>query len=300
MAEPLLLSTWSFGRPANAAAWPALAAGGSALDAAERAARHAEADLDNHTVGIGGWPDAGGEVSLDAAIMAAPAHCGAVANVRRFGHPVSIARRVMENTPHVLIAGAEADAFAADAGFEPVELLTDTARRDWQAWRENDGMAGRALRNIEARTGVDSHDTIGVIACDHQAAFAAACTTSGLAWKLPGRVGDTPIIGHGLYADPAVGAAVATGHGELAMATCASFLAVELLRQGGTPSEAARAVLERVASSCPLDEADQLGLIVYARSGEWRGAALRSGFDVAVRSASRDELEPASFVLLAD
>ena len=300
MAEPLLLSTWSFGRPANAAAWPALAAGGSALDAAERVARHAEADPHNHTVGVGGWPDAGGEVSLDAAIMTAPAQCGAVANVRRFGHPVSIARKVMETTPHVLLAGAEADAFAAAAGFEPATLLTETARRDWQAWREAGGEAGGAQRNIEARAGVDSHDTIGVIACDRHARLAVACTTSGLAWKLPGRVGDTPIVGHGLYADPAVGAAVATGHGELAMATCASFLAIELLRQGSTPSGAARAVLERVASSCPLNEDDQLGLIVCTRSGEWYGAALRSGFDVAVRTASRDELEPASFVLLTD
>ena len=229
----IILSTWSFGQRANRAAWPTLANNGSSLDAVEIACRDAESDLSNHTVGKGGRPDASGRVSLDASIMLSPARRGAVAFVRRFEHPISIARAVMEHSPHVLLAGDGAEEFAIEHGFSPTELLTEEMRLEWESWRA--GMAKSApsgprrtgpTLNIEEQRNT-SHDTIGVLSLDAHGTLAGACTTSGMAYKLPGRVGDSPIIGHALYVDPTIGAAVATGHGELVMSVCGAFLAVE-------------------------------------------------------------------------
>jgi len=304
--SPLLLSTWSFGQRSNAAGWPILARNGSALDAVEAVAKYAEADLSNRTVGVGGLPDASGRVSLDASIMLSPSKRGAVANLRRFPHPISVARRVMEVTPHVLLAGAEADDFAASQGFKEQELLTDESRRDWENWRAKhpEEVSSGPIRNIEelgqlAGSGVDgsprkgrneAHDTIGVIAIDGRGQLAGACTTSGMPYKLPGRVGDSPIIGHGLYVHPQIGAAVATGYGELVMGVCGAFLAVETLQRGATPQDAAVEVLKRIMDSYDLSEDDQVGVIVLNHHGEWSGAALRDGFSVAVRSGEQDEL----------
>src|SRR4051794_32556834 len=301
MPEHLILSTWSFGQRANAAAWPILASNGTALDAVEAACRDAEDDLNNHTVGVGGYPDRDGNVSLDASIMLSPKRRGAVAAVRRFAHPISIARRVMENTPHVLLAGEGAEKFAKEQGFVESELLTDDARRAWEEWKKAKPAASSAatpIGNIEE--GMPSHDTIGVLAIDSHGTVAGACTTSGLRFKLPGRVGDSPIIGHGLYVDPNIGAAVATGHGELVMGVCGSFLAVELLRRGASPLEAAVEVLKRIASSFPLSGEDQVGVIVLKPDGAWSAAALRDGFRVAVRDRDRDELVNPEQVLLSD
>ena len=302
MVQPLILSTWSFGKRSNAAGWPILAGGGSSLDAVEAVGRYAEDDLTNRTVGTGGLPDASGRVSLDACVMLSPARRGAVANLRRFGNPVSVARRVMERTRHVLLAGAEADDFAELEGFEQRELLTPEARAAWERWKREhpQGADFGPVLNIE-ELGLDGpdaglpahsrvHDTIGVLAVDAAGTPAGCCTTSGLAFKLPGRVGDSPIVGHGLYVDPAVGAAVATGHGELVMGVCGSFLAVEAMRRGASPLDAALEVMERMTSSYEIGPEDQVGLIALNRRGEWSGASLRAGFSIAVRSASRDEL----------
>src|SRR5688572_19776160 len=285
MPEPIILSTWSFGKDANAAAWPALAAGGSALDAVEAACGHAEADLTNHTVGRGGYPDRDGNVSLDASIMLSPSKCGAVASVRRCAHPISLARRVMERTKHVLLAGDGADLFAVEQGLEAAELVTPEARDAWLKWKDSQkrdgssttkGGAARARRNIE-ELGLRAfdlskgdggkgdlertHDTIGALAMDSRGTLADACSTSGLAFRLPGRVGDSPIIGQGLYVDPAVGAAVTTGHGELVMGVCGSFLAVESMRRGANPLDAAVEVLTRIKDSYALEGEDQIGII---------------------------------------
>jgi isoaspartyl peptidase/L-asparaginase-like protein (Ntn-hydrolase superfamily) len=296
---PLILSTWSHGLPANRAAWPALASGGSALDAVERAAIYAEEDLSNRTVGIGGRPDASGRVSLDASIMLSPARRGGVGAVRRFAHVTSIARRVMERTPHVLLAGPDADAFAEEQGFSPVKLLTEESRADWESWRAARAKA-TPVANIEeksaARARDEDHDTIGILAVDRAGVLAGACSTSGLAYKLPGRVGDSPIVGHGLYVDPVAGAAVATGHGELVMGVCGSFLAVESLRNGASAREAARTVIDRVAAAYELGPQDQVGIIVLEPSGHFAGASLRPGFQVAVRTLDRDELVPPDYV----
>jgi isoaspartyl peptidase/L-asparaginase-like protein (Ntn-hydrolase superfamily) len=293
-ATMLILSTWSFGQRANRAAWSTLANNGTSLDAVEIACRDAESDLSNHTVGKGGRPDASGEVSLDASIMLSPAKRGAVAHVRKYEHVVSIARAVMEHTPHVLLVGEGAERFAQERGFESTELLTDDMRLEWESWRRTETKPGRSrpgspLRNIEEQQR-DSHDTIGVLALDSSRTLAGACSTSGLAFKLPGRVGDSPIIGHALYVEPVIGAAVTTGHGELVMSVCGSFLAIELLRRGASPIDAAMEVLERVQQTQPLTEQDQVGIIVLKPDGTWDAASLRKGFKVAVKDSSRDEL----------
>ena len=307
--RPILLATWSFGVRAIDAAWPTLIdAAGGALDAVEVAGRYAESDLSNHTVGTGGWPDRDGNVSLDAAVMLSPAVRGAVCDIRNYAHPISIARRVAEKTPHTLIAGRGAEAFAAEQGFSTSDLLTEPARQRYDQWlAERDtppNAAGRLIPNFEehpvAHAGDrnDVHDTIGVLALDPNGTLAAGCTTSGLPWKLPGRVGDSPIIGHGLYCDPHVGAAVLTGHGELVSGICGAFLAVELLRHGASPFDAARGVIERLHASFDLSERSQVGIIVLAADGSFSSASLRPGFKVAVHSREQCELTNPDLVLL--
>lgn len=298
--EPVILSTWSFGQRANAAAWPILARGGPALDAVEAAARDAEADPENHTVGLGGYPDATGRVSVDASIMLSPSRRGGVAGVRTHLHPISVARKVMEQTPHVLLVGADADAFGDRFGLPTADLLTPAAREAWEAWKAQKDKPAGPIANIEERKRWPdeeaTHDTIGVLARDARGTLAGACTTSGMAWKLPGRVGDSPIVGHGLYVDPRAGAAVCTGHGELVMGVCGSFLAVELMRGGASPSQAAAAVVRRIRQSYDLREDDQVGVIALNPSGDWGCAAIQPGFRVAVRTGTRDELVDAPVV----
>ncbi len=327
--RPIILSTWSFGRVANAAAWPILSAGGSALDAVEQACIAVEDNPAIDSVGRGGLPDASGVVSLDGCVMLSPRRCAGVCFVRRYGNPVSIARRVMEQTHHLLLAGEGAEAFAQAQGFTPVHLLTDEARQVWHKWRTDpDQLKGERYRgwlpprNVEELRGVGpsvvssrsndddrqrlspeealphnrSHDTIGVLAIDSSGMLAGACSTSGMAFKIPGRVGDSPIIGHGLYVDPAAGAAVATGTGELLMRTCGCFFAVELMRAGATPAAAAQQTIERIADSCDILEDHQVGLITLAPTGEWAAASLRPGFRVAVRTDDADDLTPVANV----
>jgi N4-(beta-N-acetylglucosaminyl)-L-asparaginase len=316
MHEPIILSTWTFGQIANTAGWPILATpNGSSLDAVEQACRAVESDIDVTSVGRGGCPDRSGEISLDAAIMQSPSRCGAVCYVRRFEHPISIARMVMERLQLVLVAGDGADRFAMRQGLTPVDLLTDRATEMWQKWAADhpdwqrlDGAACLPRSNHEeSNTAVDAeslphnqyHDTVGVLAIDSSGQLSGACSTSGLPFKVPGRVGDSPIIGHGLYVDPKRGAAVATGRGELVMGVCGSFLAVELIGRGASPLDAAVEVLQRIAESYQLVDEDQVAIIAVDTSGRWNSAALRPGYRTAVRTATRNELVDADRVLLA-
>jgi len=318
MFEPILLSTWTFGQRANAAGWPFLtAATPSSLDAVEHACRVSEADPRVMSVGLGGYPDRSGEVTLDAAIMRSPSQCGSVCYVRRFPHPVSIARLVMEKTPHVLLAGDGADRLAQLHGMTPADLLTAEAHSAWQKWisehaaaRCADHLASFSPANIEEQRPPDElaasadhasapHDTVGVLAMDAAGELAGACSTSGAAFKVPGRVGDSPIIGHGLYVDPRAGAAVATGLGELVMGVCGTFLAVEAMRRGATPLDAAVEVLQRIIDSYPIRDEHQVALIALDRSGRWSSAALRGGYHTAVRTPSRDELVEPERVMLS-
>ncbi len=321
-----MLSTWSFGRKANETGWPHLTDGDrSPLDAVEQACRIIESDERNMSVGKGGFPDRSGQTTLDASIMLSPAKCGSVAYVRRFEHPITIARLVMEKTPHVMLVGDGADRFAKLSGLEPTDLSTERSRAAWRKWIEENPQAALDNEksylppaNIEEQHpggGSDSaaprpevlrdedlphnrtHDTVGVLAMNEAGVLAGACSTSGWAFKVPGRVGDSPIIGHGMYVDPRGGAAVATGNGELIMGICGCFLAVESMRRGASAAAAAREVIERVDESYGLQPEHQVALITLKPDGTWSSASLRGGFHTAVRTGGRDELVAAAWVM---
>jgi N4-(beta-N-acetylglucosaminyl)-L-asparaginase len=337
----LLISTWSFGQRGNDSAWPAFAAGGSALDAVERVCAHVDGDPAVDSVGFGGLPDARGRVSLDGCIMLSPARCGSVCCIRRFMHPVSIARRVMEKTAHVMLAGDGAEAFADSEGFMHADLLSADAQDAYHKWLKHHapvnqsrdrGQAASAnpapLRPIDVpgsggrlffhpAPGKDErershhlpidpedrwrhHDTIGVLALDSDGTLAGACSTSGTPFKLPGRVGDSPIIGHGLYVDPHIGAATATGTGELIMGVCGSFLVVECLRRGASPIEALRTTLQRIIDSYPLRPEHQVALIALKPDGTFASAALRPGYKTSIRTAHRDEVIEPDLLMLQE
>jgi N4-(beta-N-acetylglucosaminyl)-L-asparaginase len=235
--KPIVISTWNNTR-ANEAAWSVVSAGGAALDAVEKGARVPEADPRDTSVGYGGLPDREGKVTLDACIMDEKGNCGSVAFVQGFMHPVSIARAVMEKTPHVMLVGKGAEQFALQQGFKKENLLTKESEKAWKEW----------LKKSEYKPYHDpgQHDTIGILALDNNGNLSGACTTSGMAYKLHGRVGDSPIIGAGLYVDGEVGAATATGVGEEMIRIAGSHTIVELMRQGRTPQEACEEAIKRV------------------------------------------------------
>ena len=228
--RPVVISTWRHGLAANDAAWKILSAGGRALDAVEAGVRESESDPAVSSVGFGGLPDAAGRVTLDACIMDEKGDCGSVAFLQDIENPISVARKVMEKTPHVMMVGEGAKQFAIQQGFKTKALLTDKSKAEWEKWKADHP---DAIKHWEIN--VENHDTIGMVAIDAQGNLSGACTTSGLAWKLPGRVGDSPIIGAGLYVDNEVGAASATGVGEAVIRAVGSFLVVELMRQGNSP-----------------------------------------------------------------
>ncbi len=298
-----VVSTWDFGVGANQAAWPLLADGGSALDAVERGARWAESELCNPTVGRCGNPDRDGVLSLDASIMDGDGRCGSVAALVDIGHPVSVARRVMEQTPHVMLAGDGARKFALEQGFPREALLTDDARKAWQAWKRTANYAPQINAERRGRPGDSSnHDTLGILARDAQGRLAGACTTSGMAWKLAGRVGDSPIIGAGLYVDNEVGAATASGVGEEMIRNAASFLVVELMRQGRTPDEACREAIARVVRKRPeASRTLQVCFLAMNRDGDVGAHALHRGFVYAFCDGQRqDDLRDAPSVYASE
>jgi N4-(beta-N-acetylglucosaminyl)-L-asparaginase len=283
-----VVSTWDFGVGANGAAWPVLARGGSALDAVEAGARWAEADLCNSTVGHCGYPDRDGILTLDASIMDGDGRCGGVGAIEDIEHPVSVARAVMEKTPHVLLVADGAQEFAISQGFAKKPLLTDDARKAWREWLKTSEY--RPQMNVErnSRPGDEhNHDTLGILSLDAQGKLAGACTTSGMAWKLHGRVGDSPIIGAGLYADNEVGAATASGVGEEMIRNAASFLVVEFMRQGRSPREACRAAIERVVHKrTAASKTLQVCFLAIDKHGEVGAYALHPGFVYAVHDGT--------------
>jgi N4-(beta-N-acetylglucosaminyl)-L-asparaginase len=301
---PRVVSTWDFGVAANQAAWAILAKGGRALDAVEAGARVPEADLRNHSVGRAGYPDRDGHVTLDASIMDELGNCGAVAAIEHIAHPISVARRVMEKTPHVLLVGDGALQFALTQGFPKEELLTPESRKAWQEWLETGSykpVANGETKMYEPTPTKDlpgnakNHDTIGMLAIDAHGNLSGACTTSGLAWKLHGRVGDSPIIGAGLYVDNDVGAATSTGVGEEVIRNCGSFLVVELMRQGHSPQDACRVAVERILKRRPeLRKDTQVGFLAIDKRGDVGAWAIQKGFSYAVCDAKKqDALIPA-------
>jgi N4-(beta-N-acetylglucosaminyl)-L-asparaginase len=290
--QPIVISTWDFGVAANAAAWSVLSTGGQAIDAVEKGVKVAEADVNNASVGYGGLPDREGIVSLDACIMHGNGDCGAVLALERIKHPISVARMVMEKTPHVMLAGEGALQFAIENGFKSENLLTDSSKQAWQEWlKKSEYKPSINIENsLYYKTAPDklpgnkyNHDTIGMLALDAQGNLSAACTTSGMAYKLHGRVGDSPIVGAGLYADHEVGAATATGVGEEVVRNVGSFLVVELMRQGYTPAEACQQAVMRIIKRKPEKAAQlQVGFIALDKQGNYGAYAIQSGFSYAV------------------
>lgn len=273
--RPLLLSTWDHGMEANDKAWDVLKRGNTILDAVEEGVRVTE--LDNLSVGLQGLPDREGIVTLDASIMLGDGTCGSVACVRQIAHPISLARRVMEKTPHVMLVGEGAKQFALSEGFPlEEETLSEKAKAAFDKWKETSEY--KPIINVE------NHDTIGMIGIDEKGRMAGSCTTSGLAYKMHGRVGDSPIIGAGLYVDDEVGAATATGLGESIIRICGSFLIVELMKQGRSPQEACEEAVRRLVAKNRNIEDIQAGFIALNKEGEYGAHAVHPGFNYARHS----------------
>ncbi|MEC7795763.1 MAG: N(4)-(beta-N-acetylglucosaminyl)-L-asparaginase [Pseudomonadota bacterium] len=290
-APVVMASTWDFGAAANAEGWRVRQSGGSALDMVEAAARVPEADPTNASVGLGGYPDRDGHVTLDAVIMDDAGGLGAVCALEDVVHAVSVARRVMEKTPHVILVGAGARDFALSEGFETTNLLTPQAEAAWREWLKTARYAPRAnSENDDWRRagagGVLDHDTIGVLGRDATGRMAGACTTSGMAFKMRGRVGDSPIVGAGLFVDGEVGAATATGVGEEVLRVCGAHAVVEAMRHGMDPATACRQTIERIARLRGQAVAEaQVGLLALTKAGRVGAFALQPGFTYAVTRA---------------
>jgi N4-(beta-N-acetylglucosaminyl)-L-asparaginase len=271
-SSPLVIATWDV-KNATAKAWDILQAGGSALDAVEQGCRVEEADEKGQSVGKGGLPDREGNVTLDACIMDKHGNCGSVVYLQNVVHAVSVARKVMEDTPHVMLAGSGAEQFAYEKGFPKEDLLTDASRKAWEEWKKTS--LYKPIINIE------NHDTIGMLAIDKNGDISGACTTSGLAYKMAGRVGDSPIIGSGLFVDNEIGACVATGLGEEVVKTVGSFLVVELMRQGKSPQAACEEAISRIVKKPNSDYKNfQVGYIAVNKQGEMGSYAIHQYFSM--------------------
>ncbi|MEL7496899.1 MAG: N(4)-(beta-N-acetylglucosaminyl)-L-asparaginase [Planctomycetota bacterium] len=291
--RPIFVATWPFGIRSTDEAVNVVADGGSMLDAIEKGIWVTESDVKNASVGIGGIPNADGQVELDACIMAGPNHAaGAVAALRDFEHPISVARDVMENTPHVMLVGDNAAKYAVKRGHRRTNLLTDQQKSKWLKWKEDEAKA-KAQKKPTPRPKVNEqqHDTIAMLGLDDQGNLFGGCSTSGWGYKVPGRVGDSPIIGSGLYVDNQVGAAGATGLGENVMRFCGSFLVVEMMRQGADPTTACQKAIERIEMLDPLG-LDELSVnfVALSKSGQYGAAGTNQGFKYAVSSPGSSEV----------
>ncbi|MCH4821991.1 N(4)-(beta-N-acetylglucosaminyl)-L-asparaginase [Gramella lutea] len=269
---PVAVATWNF-QNATKMAGSILEQGGSALDAVEKGVMVEEANLKNTTVGNGGAPDRDGNVTLDACIMSPDGNAGSVVYLKEIEHPVSVARKVMEETPHVMLAGEGALQFAIQQGFKKKNLLTKESERAWKEWLEH--------KEYKPIINIENHDTIGMLCLDEKGDIAGACTTSGLSYKINGRVGDSPIIGAGLFLDNKVGGAVGTGMGEAIMKSVGSFLIVELMRQGKTPQEACEEAVDRCVNQNQNYKDFQVAYIAMNKQGEIGSYCIHKGFSYA-------------------
>ena len=326
----ILVGTWSFSLAAIEAAWSTLGSDeGMLLEALAIACRHADLDPSVDSVGFGGLPDASGRMSLDGAIMLSPLRFGGVCGLRRHLHPVDVARAVMERTEHRLLCGEDADDFADRHGIPAAELLSEEARSTWSSWQargdsaevdQSKDSALLGLRPVDPGLGSDAggrlfrppggdgregaapagHDTICVLGRAGDGTLGGASSTSGLPFKVPGRVGDSPIAGHGLYVEPGIGQATATGTGELISGICASMVAVEAMRRGASPHDAVRETLERVERLGDLRPHHQVGVVVMDAEGRIASGGFRPGFLIAVRDADGGRIVEPDIVLRPD
>ena len=289
---PLVLSTWDFKLPVNETAYAILSRGGSLLDAVEKSINLVEADPKVTSVGRGGYPDRDGHLTLDACIMDENGNAGSVVFLEHIMHPISVARKVMEQTPHVVLAGDGALQFAVEQGFKKEDLLTDQAKAAYKEW----------LSSSKYKPVIDekNHDTIGLLAMDAQANLAGGCSTSGAAWKMHGRVGDSPLIGAGLYVDNEIGAATATGLGETVIKVAGSFLIVESMRNGRSPMEACRIAVERILQKQPKYKNDQsflAGFIAVNKKGEIGAFSYRKGLQYSLCMDGVNKIYDADYLM---
>ena len=269
---PIVIATWDV-KNATKKAWEVLKNGGSSLDAIEQGCMVEEADENNQSVGKGGLPDRDGNVTLDACIMNSNGDCGSVVFLKNITHAISIARKIMEDTPHVMLAGDGAEEFAYSLGYAKENLLTEKSRANWLEWKKTSKY--KPIINIE------NHDTIGMLAIDKNGDISGGCTTSGLAYKMAGRVGDSPIIGSGLFIDNEVGGAVATGLGEEVVKTVGSFLVVELMRNGYSPQKACEEAIKRIVSKKKSDYKNfQVAYIAINKKGETGSYSIHKDFSM--------------------
>ena len=291
--KPIVLSTWNFGIKANEAAWEVLSKNGRALDAEEAGVKIPEGDPTERSVGYGGRPDRDGKVTLDACIMDEFSNIGSVACLEHIKHPISVARAVMEKTPHVMLVGKGALQFALSQGFKKENLLVEESEKEWKEWLKTSQY--KPIANIE------NHDTIGMIALDANGNLSGACTTSGMAFKMHGRVGDSPIIGAGLYLDNEIGAATATGHGEEVIRITGCHLVVELMRQGLSPQKACEEAVMRIVKLTQNRGKElkdiQVGFIALNKKGEYGSYCIQGGFNYAVYDATGNKLIDANYFL---
>ncbi|MEL6987975.1 MAG: N(4)-(beta-N-acetylglucosaminyl)-L-asparaginase [Bacteroidota bacterium] len=276
--DGLVVSTW-LNEKANEAAWAKILNNKSALDAVEVGAMVPESDPSDSSVGYGGLPDRSGKVTLDACIMDAQGNAGSVSYLKGFKHPISVARKVMETTPHVMLVGKGAEKFALRNGFKKENLLTKEAKRELKNWKKE--------KRYSPEINAELHDTIGILAIDKKGDISGACTTSGLAFKMEGRVGDSPIIGAGLFVDNEVGGAVATGLGEAVLKSLGTFLVVELMRNGYSPTEACKEAVMRIIKK-QKDYVDfQVGFLALNTKGEVGAYSIQPEFMYAVRNSEK-------------
>ena len=266
---PVVIATWSV-KQATQKAWQSLEQGSSALDAVIAGCAIEEANALGQSVGIGGLPDRDGRVTLDACVMNEKGDYGAVLCMQNIKHPIAVAKKVMEDTPHVILAGVGAEEFAVSQGFKRENLLTEQSKKDWEIWKKTSKY--KPIINIE------NHDTIGMLAIDKNGTISGGCTTSGLAYKMAGRVGDSAIVGSGLFVDNEIGAATATGLGEEVLKTVGSYLIVELMRQGKSPQEACEQAILRIIEKTPNFEDFQVGYIAVNKKGETGAYSIHEGF----------------------
>ena len=307
--KPIVISTWDAGLNANKAAWEVLSIGGRALDAVEKGVMVTESEQ-SCCVGLGANPDRDGFVTLDACIMDEFSNCGSVAFLERIKHPISVARRVMEKTPHVMLVGSGAQQFAIAEGF-PLEeqKLSPEAQKNYENWLKQSTYKPPAI-NVESgggqspfaphklESGEWNHDTIGMVAMDANGNLSGSCTTSGAGFKMRGRLGDSPIIGAGLFVDNEVGACTATGQGEDVIRVAGSHTVVELMRQGLSPEAACKQAIERIIKIKGDKAKDiQVAFLAINKRGIVGSYAIHKGFKYAIKSNTKEKLVEAKSIM---
>lgn len=286
----IAVSTWGGTIKSSEKVFEYLKAGKNSLDAVEAGIRVAEDDPTNSSVGYGGLPDEDGVVTLDASIMDWKGNAGSVAGIEGIKNPISVAKLVMQKTKHVMLVGEGAKKFALENGFKQENLLTESSRKAWEDWKKKNP---RGVNRVDEK----NHDTIGMLAIDNANNLSGGVSTSGMAWKIHGRVGDSPIIGAAMFVDNEVGGAVATGNGEFVMRTVGSFLIVEKMRDGLSPQEACEFAIKRIYKSSKNNKDIQIGYLAINKKGEIGAFSLYDGFTYVLTSGKESGVFKSRFLV---